>query len=56
MKYFTVEEIKNDIVEALDDYDGYYCDLHDAVLILNTMQIIKKRLWKCLKNMVFLMQ
>ena len=31
MKYFTVEEIKNDIVEALDDYDGYYCDLHDAV-------------------------
>lgn len=31
MKYFTVEEIKNDIAEALDGYDGYYCDLHDAI-------------------------
>lgn len=31
MKYFTVEEIKDAIVEVLDDYDGYYCDLHDVV-------------------------
>lgn len=31
MKYFTVEEIKDDIAEVLNDYDGYYCDLHDEV-------------------------
>lgn len=31
MKYFTIEEIKENIAEVLDNYDGYYCDLHDEV-------------------------
>lgn len=31
-KYFTREEAINDIIDWLEDgYDGYYCDLHNAV-------------------------
>lgn len=31
-KYFTIEEAINDIIDWLEGgYDGYYCDLHNAV-------------------------
>lgn len=30
-KYFTIEEVKEDIAETLEWYTGYYCDLHNEV-------------------------
>ena len=30
-RYFTIEEIKEDIAETLEWYSGYYCDLHSEV-------------------------
>lgn len=34
-KYFTIEEIKEDIAETLEWYSGYYCDLHNEVFNTN---------------------
>lgn len=34
-KYFTIEEIKEDIAEVLRGYSGYYCDLHNEVFNTN---------------------
>lgn len=30
-KYFTIEEMKENIAEVLEWYTGYYCDLHNEV-------------------------
>ena len=35
MKYFTVEEIKNNMAEVLKNYDDYYRNFHDVVLNSN---------------------
>lgn len=34
-KYFTIEEIKEDIAEKLSCYSGCYCDLHNEVFNTN---------------------
>lgn len=34
-KYFTIEEIKEDIAETLSWYSGCYCDLHNEVFNTN---------------------
>lgn len=34
-KYFTIEEVKEDIAEVLEWYTGYYCDLHGEVFNTN---------------------
>ena len=31
MEYFTTEDLKQAIIEELEFYNGYYCDLHNEV-------------------------
>lgn len=34
-RYFTIEEIKEDIADTLECYSGYYCDLHNEIFNTN---------------------